>query len=228
MHMRVITTVLGAALSFPATVHAESPANPAQSDAAPTALPLGDSQTVKASLADWDRPAEPAHAESRIGVHLHRPLGHGFLSSSFGVRSDPMTGESRAHLGLDIAAPLGTPIYAAEDGIVSFAGVAGGYGRLIQIDHGEHVQTRYGHLLRILIRPGESVRRGETIGLVGSTGRSTGSHLHFEVRIGGTPVDPEKPLPTLFAAALPTSETTAPTVHWRGWSYTSDRLPSAF
>ncbi len=112
------------------------------------------------------------------------------LSSRFGLRRDPLGGRTRLHAGIDIPGPLGTPVRAAQAGEVRRAGNAGDYGRMIEIDHGNGFRTRYAHLSRIGVRPGERVAEGQTIGLMGSTGRSTGSHLHFEVRRGGTILDP--------------------------------------
>ena len=94
------------------------------------------------------------------------------------------------HSGIDIPGPLGTPIRASASGIVRFAGLAGGYGNMIEIDHGDGLETRYGHLSRILVSPGMTIGQGQVLGLMGSTGRSTGSHLHFEVRRDGHPADP--------------------------------------
>ena len=95
------------------------------------------------------------------------------------------------HGGIDLAGPIGTPIYATADGIVGRSEWNnGGYGNLVEINHGQGIQTRYGHLSRLIARPGQRVRRGELIGLMGSTGRSTGSHLHYEVRIDGRAVNP--------------------------------------
>jgi murein DD-endopeptidase MepM/ murein hydrolase activator NlpD len=94
------------------------------------------------------------------------------------------------HAGIDLAGPLGTPIYATADGIVGRSEYSGAYGNLVEINHGQGIQTRYGHMSRLIARPGQRVRRGELIGLMGSTGRSTGSHLHYEVRIDGRAVNP--------------------------------------
>jgi murein DD-endopeptidase MepM/ murein hydrolase activator NlpD len=94
------------------------------------------------------------------------------------------------HAGIDLAGPVGTPIYAAADAVVGQAGVQGGYGNLVELHHGAGIATRYGHLSSIRVNPGERVRRGQLIGLMGSTGRSTGSHLHYEVRIDGRAVNP--------------------------------------
>ena len=113
------------------------------------------------------------------------------LTSGFGVRSDPFRGRAAMHGGIDLAGPVGTPIYATADGIVGRSEYNnGGYGNLVEINHGRGIQTRYGHLSRRIAEPGQRVRRGELIGLMGSTGRSTGSHLHYEVRIDGRAVNP--------------------------------------
>ncbi|AEI38551.1 MAG: M23 family metallopeptidase [Zymomonas mobilis subsp. pomaceae] len=119
------------------------------------------------------------------------PLGSRFaLTSPFGVRADPFRRHAAMHTGIDMAAPYGTPVYASADGVVDRAGQASGYGNLIEIDHGHTIQTRYGHLSRILVSEGQTIKRGDLIGLMGSSGRSTGSHLHYEVRIQGEAVNP--------------------------------------
>lgn len=112
------------------------------------------------------------------------------LTSGFGVRSDPFRGGAAMHAGVDIPGPIGTPIYATADGIVGRTGWVGGYGNLVEIDHGKGIQTRYGHLSSIVATAGSRVKRGQLIGLMGSTGRSTGSHLHYEVRLDGRAVNP--------------------------------------
>jgi len=113
------------------------------------------------------------------------------FTSGFGVRSDPFRGRAAMHGGVDLAGPHGTPIYATADGIVARSEWnSGGYGNLVEINHGQGIQTRYGHMSRLIARPGQRVRRGELIGLMGSTGRSTGNHLHYEVRIDGRAVNP--------------------------------------
>jgi len=114
----------------------------------------------------------------------------GIVISNFGYRNDPFTGEYKIHEGIDIAAPTGTPVYASADGIVIFTGYKEGYGLEIEISHQNGIITRYAHLSRILVSPGQKIKRGEIIGKVGSTGRSTGSHLHYEVIINGRPVNP--------------------------------------
>ena len=113
------------------------------------------------------------------------------FTSGFGVRSDPFRGRAAMHGGVDLAGPVGTPIYATADGIVGRSEYNnGGYGNLVEINHGQGIQTRYGHLSRRIAEAGQRVRRGDLIGLMGSTGRSTGSHLHYEVRIDGRAVNP--------------------------------------
>ena len=116
----------------------------------------------------------------------------GWVTSDFGTRIDPYTAERKMHEGLDIATPIGQPVYAPSDGTVVFAGTEGGYGKVLVIDHGYGVKTRYGHLSEILVHLGDRVGRGDKVALVGNTGRSTGPHLHYEVRVNGVPENPRK------------------------------------
>jgi murein DD-endopeptidase MepM/ murein hydrolase activator NlpD len=127
------------------------------------------------------------------------PSGHGVLAvpipgapitSGFGPRVHPIYGDVRMHTGIDFGASSGTPIRAAADGVVVSAGPLGGYGNATVIDHGNGLATLYGHQSSIAVAPGQRVRRGQVIGYVGCTGLCTGPHLHFEVRVRGTPVDP--------------------------------------
>ena len=113
-----------------------------------------------------------------------------YLSSSYGWRRNPVTGRYAMHEGLDFAAPRGTPIKAAAAGIVVSAGYQSGYGKTVDIDHGDGLMTRYAHASSLSVKPGEMVERGQPIARVGSTGRSTGAHLHFEVRVAGRAMDP--------------------------------------
>ena len=115
---------------------------------------------------------------------------HGHLTSGFGERFHPILGYERFHAGVDLGAAAGTPIVAAADGKVVSAGWAGGYGRLVAVLHAGGIETKYGHMSRIAAYPGEQVRRGDVIGYVGSSGLSTGPHLHFEVTKNGRPVNP--------------------------------------
>ena len=116
----------------------------------------------------------------------------GWITSDFGQRTDPYTAERVMHEGLDIAAPHGKEVTAPADGTVIFAGLEGGYGNVLVIDHGYGVKSRYGHLSKVEVHPGDRVHRGELIGAVGNTGRSTGPHLHYEVRVNGLPENPRK------------------------------------
>ena len=121
-----------------------------------------------------------------------QPVDALYNSSSYGWRPDPFTGRMAFHEGLDFSALRGTPIYAAAGGIVIAAVRTSDYGNLVKIDHGGGVETRYAHASKLLVHVGERVKKGQIIAEVGSTGRSTGPHLHFEVRSNGTPVDPRK------------------------------------
>ena len=116
----------------------------------------------------------------------------GWLSSGFGYRVSPFTGLREFHKGLDIASHKGTKIIATADGIVTSIGRNGSYGKMMKIDHGHGMITRYGHIQKALKKRGEAVKRGEVIALMGNTGRSTGSHLHYEVLLNGLPVNPKK------------------------------------
>ena len=115
----------------------------------------------------------------------------GRLADGFGHRADPFSGEGAFHKGVDITAPTGTTVRTTADGIVVQAEmVAGGYGRLVIVDHGGGLQTYYAHLSKISVHAGQEVHRGDVVGQVGSSGRTTASHLHYEVHVGGTPVNP--------------------------------------
>jgi len=130
-------------------------------------------------------------ASGAIAVPSDKPVKTAAFTSGYGVRSDPFRGSAAMHPGIDLAGPYGTPIYATADGTVLRAGWnSGGYGNLIEIDHGRGIATRYGHLSQVLVQAGAHITRGQLIARMGSTGRSTGSHLHYEVRIEGRPVNP--------------------------------------
>jgi murein DD-endopeptidase MepM/ murein hydrolase activator NlpD len=134
---------------------------------------------------DAGNATQPAPVESGIALPAAGPI-----TSYFGNRYHPILHFTRFHAGLDIGASWGSPIVAAADGQVAAAGWAGGYGREVEIAHGGGVTSRYGHMSEIVAQPGSFVRRGQLIGYVGSSGLSTGPHLHFEMRQGGTPVNP--------------------------------------
>jgi murein DD-endopeptidase MepM/ murein hydrolase activator NlpD len=116
----------------------------------------------------------------------------GWVTSDFGTRIDPYTADRKMHQGMDIATPHGQPIYTPSDGTVVFAGTEGGYGKVLVVDHGYGVKTRYAHVSEIHVRLGQRVSRGDKVASVGNTGRSTGPHLHYEVRVNGIPENPRK------------------------------------
>lgn len=120
----------------------------------------------------------------------HLPVSSARLTSGFGLRRHPLSGELRQHSGVDLAAPAGTPVFSTVNGVVAKAGWAGGYGLLITVVDSNGVQTRYGHLSGIAVTEGQLVSAGEVVGYVGSTGNSTGPHLHYEVRVNGVAVNP--------------------------------------
>jgi murein DD-endopeptidase MepM/ murein hydrolase activator NlpD len=138
--------------------------------------------TRNATTADWYR----ANAAPSLW-----PVD-GQVTASFGERIDPFNGEGAFHSGVDIGSNYGHPIIAPADGVITFADFMGGYGKLITMDHGHGISTRYGHLSGFAVTPGQRVHRGDTIGYIGLSGRSTGPHLHYEVRINDTPVNPYK------------------------------------
>jgi len=133
---------------------------------------------------------------TRARVALARGVGallwpaRGQITSGFGIRRHPLFGIQHMHTGVDIGATWGSPVLAAADGQVIHTGWFGGYGKIVILDHGGGVSTLYAHLFEILVAPGASVRRGQVVGRVGSTGYATGPHLHFEVRVDGQPIDP--------------------------------------
>jgi murein DD-endopeptidase MepM/ murein hydrolase activator NlpD len=125
-----------------------------------------------------------------IAIPSAMPVSGIHFTSGFGVRSDPFRRRAAMHAGVDLAGPIGTKIYATADGVVDRSQWVNGYGNLVELDHGRGIHTRYGHLSKALVKPGQHVKRGELIALMGSTGRSTGSHLHYEVRVDGKAVNP--------------------------------------
>ena len=152
----------------------------ALSGAASVGISLG--LTKNSTTADWVR------ANSAPNLW---PV-EGQVTGSFGERIDPFNGEGAFHSGVDISAVVGSPVMAPADGTVVFADYLGGYGRAIMVDHGHGISTRFGHLSSFAVTPGQYVHRGDTIGYVGLSGRSTGPHLHYEVRINDVPVNPYK------------------------------------
>lgn len=136
----------------------------------------------------------------------------GIITSYYGTRGNPFGGmSSEFHKGQDIAAPMGTSVIATADGVVSIAGWQRGYGRVVYLDHGNGISTRYGHLSRIDVAEGQTIKRGQQLGLVGSSGRSTGPHLHYEVRVNGAAVNPGSYLPSIIPVTpMTTTNTAAP------------------
>lgn len=160
---------------------------PAEGGTAPVKAGQADPQ-FKALFNSWKRLDQLQ--TGIVAIPSARPVEIVTVNSGFGVRSDPFRGGRAMHAGVDMPGPVGTPIYATADGRVGRSGWYGGYGNLVEIEHGRGIQTRYGHMSSILVAPGTRVKRGQVIGLMGSTGRSTGSHLHYEVRIDGRAVNP--------------------------------------
>lgn len=229
MTVRTILKAPTRALCFVVLAVGQSDPGIAQATSAER-LPGGVGQEWRQHLTDWTRAPDelPKVAESMSALKAARPL---FISSAFGLRNDPFHGGSRRHDGIDLPGRLGTNVFATGPGVVTFAGWAKGYGYLVQLDHPGGLRTRYGHLSRILVSQGTTVSRGEILGLMGSTGRSTGSHLHYEVRVGGVPVNP---LDFIGGGSVPRYDVTWPkppkvTPRWTGWSSVGDSaiLPEA-
>jgi len=183
---------------------AEIKARPGQGGALVTGRPLS-MEELQATLADLGRLTDQRTdlltvLESRLFdqrlrnmmVPTQKPVALGNLGSAFGWRVDPITGQSALHTGLDFQADPGTPIIAAAGGVVTTREYHPAYGNLVEIDHGNELITRYAHASEVFVRQGDLVKRGQKIAAVGSTGRSTGPHLHFEVLVQGIPQDPQK------------------------------------
>ncbi|ABF43692.1 peptidase M23B [Candidatus Koribacter versatilis Ellin345] len=143
---------------------------------------IGNSYSHAVSLTDWVRAADAPQYWPVTGP----------ITGPFGERSDPFNGEGAFHPGIDISSTFGQPVLAPADGDVTFADFYSGYGRMISLDHGHGIVTRYGHLSGFTVIEGQHVQRGQVIGYVGMSGRTTGPHLHYEVRINDTPVNPKK------------------------------------
>jgi murein DD-endopeptidase MepM/ murein hydrolase activator NlpD len=145
-------------------------------------------------FASWEaleeRGQDATTVSASISVPSIMPLQDARLTSGFGMRTHPVLGGRRSHKGIDLAAPTGTPIYATADGIVDRAERFSSYGLFIEIEHGAELETRYAHMSRLAVSAGQRVKKGDLIGYVGSTGRSTGPHLHYEVRVSGVAVNP--------------------------------------
>ncbi len=152
-----------------------------------------DEEFVNTALALNDRMDHLANLHDRIKkTPIGEPAAKYYLSSSFGKRKDPINGRWAFHSGVDLAGPIKTPILATAPGKVVHAGWSGKYGKMVEVDHGNGVRTRYGHLYKVLVKKGDEVQYQDHIALMGSTGRSTGSHVHYEVLVNNKPVNPVK------------------------------------
>ena len=199
-------------------------------------LPSGDGHELRERLTAWSRPSEmrprlieSVEARGQAAASTKRLI----ISSGYGWRTDPIRGGHRRHQGIDLPGRFGSGVHATGAGVVSFAGWASGYGNLVQIDHPAGLRTRYGHLAQILVRPGSKVLQGDIVGRMGSTGRSTATHLHYEVRVRGTPVNPLTVMGTSQGGDVPhysvawTKPRTV-TPRWIGWTDDDSHLPEAW
>ena len=164
---------------------------PLPRDVAPSSDASTNLDAMTLSLGSQLRRLDHIHGVLR-SIPLFAPLDSFTLMSGFGARTDPFRGEAAMHYGLDMSAPIRTPVMSTAPGTVVVAGWRSRYGRMVEIDHGNGLRTRYGHLYKINVRRGQKVDFRETIGLLGSSGRSTGPHVHYEVLINGEPTDPNK------------------------------------
>jgi murein DD-endopeptidase MepM/ murein hydrolase activator NlpD len=191
---------------LPAVIKSRAMGGPDASAALTSMAPgLASPENTFALLKDLLQGLESSLVSVRSGVDKRNQLAaatpsiwptHGWLSSSMGTRVDPLTGGRDFHPGLDISADKGDPVYATADGTVTHAASAGNYGNLVIVEHGYGLETRYGHLSTFKIKVGQPVKRGDLLGLVGSTGRTTGPHLHYEVRANGRILNPLRLLQT--------------------------------
>jgi len=156
--------------------------------------------------------AAPSFRPAKVSIPSRNPLDGAALTSGFGMRTHPVLGGRRGHKGIDLAMPTGTPIYATADGVISKAEWFSSYGLYIALEHGGNIQTRYGHMSRLNVAAGQQVRKGDLIGYVGSTGRSTGPHLHYEVRIGGVAVNPKPYMQDAAMPAMAAASSAAPAI----------------
>ena len=201
----VVLALTGASPAFAnssATADIAAPVRAAQA-AKPSPLGNGDEE-FRQLFSNWQSLDKPQRlvqpttkAQQRkplmagqVSIPSRIPIEGVRLTSNYGMRNHPVLGGRRQHNGVDLAAPAGTPIYATADGMVSKAEWFSGYGLYVALEHGGDIQTRYGHMSRLNVSSGQQVRKGDIIGYVGSTGRSTGPHLHYEVRIAGQAVNP--------------------------------------
>ncbi|MFL0355031.1 M23 family metallopeptidase [Erythrobacter sp. GH1-10] len=200
-HFGKATAAICAAASLIAA--APAAANTSTNSAADVTAPVKEAQAESLTSGDprfrqlfasWtalDQAGPGAPVEQPIvAVPSRMPLSGARMTSSYGMRNHPVLRKRARHKGVDLAAPTGTPVYATADGIVGRADWFSSYGLYISIDHGADLETRYAHMSKLAVTAGETVRKGDIIGYVGSTGRSTGPHLHYEVRVDGVAVNP--------------------------------------
>ena len=219
-----LTKFLSAVIAITASAFASAPALANSASSADIAAPLRAAEATRTTattssgdeqfqrlFASWQAldgntriPTTAPHTGA-VSIPSIMPLSGEHLTSGFGMRWHPVIGGRRQHKGVDLASPIGTPIHATADGTVAMAERYSGYGLYVQIEHGGSLETRYGHMSRIAVAQGQFVHKGDVIGYVGSTGRSTGPHLHYEVRVDGNAVNP---IPYMHGGELPTSEDT--------------------
>ncbi|MBV7265401.1 M23 family metallopeptidase [Erythrobacter ani] len=187
--------ILAAAAPAAANSSANAAADVTQSidEAQTESLTTGD-QRFRQLFASWTAldtagPGGPAE-QPVVAIPSRMPLAGAKMTSAYGMRNHPVLRKRARHKGIDLAAPTGTPIYATADGIIERADWFSSYGLYIAIDHGADLETRYAHMSKLAVAAGDTVRKGDVIGYVGSTGRSTGPHLHYEVRVDGVAVNP--------------------------------------
>ncbi len=216
-----IRTYVGA-LAILSSLMVANPALANSSATADIAAPLRAAQAAKSSqlgngdeefgrlFASWqslDKPgAQIAMLNRRlnaVAIPSRMPVDGVRLTSDYGMRWHPVMGGRRAHKGVDLAGPTGTPVRATADGVVGRAEWYSSYGLYVALEHGANIETRYGHMSRLNVASGQQVRKGDIIGFIGSTGRSTGPHLHYEVRIAGLAVNP---LPYMQASEIRVAE----------------------
>lgn len=172
-----------------------SPALAAEPQRQAPGSPLGDGDVAFRELfASWksieNAPGRSANPTIKVSIPSRMPVEGVRMTSDYGMRTHPVLGGRRQHKGVDLAGPTGTPVYATADGTVGMAQWFSSYGNYVQIEHGAGLQTRYGHLSAYTVKPGQVVKKGTLIGYIGTTGRSTGPHLHYEVRVAGEAVNP--------------------------------------
>lgn len=202
-HFAKATAAACVAVSLIAAAPAAANSNANNATAADVTAPIKDAQAESLTSGDprfrqlfasWtalDRtgPGTPVE-QPTVAVPSRMPLAGSRLTSGYGMRDHPILRKRASHTGVDLAAPTGTPVYATADGVVGRADWFSSYGLYISLDHGAELETRYAHLSRLAVAAGDSVKKGDIIGYVGSTGRSTGPHLHYEVRVDGVAVNP--------------------------------------